>query len=129
MPPLCRAQLTPPVLSTLLFCLRFPKLEALHFGWQCLTDQRRKSSPSPAGSPGNCLEVSFFLQEAASLSTGREGGYISGTPLANLWLIADHRATDSLCSLRPSGCMCFLHGLLWVSATTSSCASFDKQNF
>ena len=34
--------------------------------------QLRKSPPSPAGSPGNCLEVSFFLK-VAWLPTGREG--------------------------------------------------------
>lgn len=67
------------------------------FEWQCSV-QLRTSPSSPAGSPENCLEVSFFL-EVAWLPAGREGGclwsdeHFLGWPIHGWW--AAHLARGS----------------------------------
>lgn len=48
----------------------WPALSVLNGSAQC---SAKEIPPSPAGSPGNCLEVSFFL-EVARLATVRRGG-------------------------------------------------------
>lgn len=70
-----------------------PALYVLNGRAQCSV---RKSPSSPAGSPGNCLEVSFFL-EVAWLPMG-SWEHSPGRTIRGRW--AEHMATGSLCSVR-----------------------------
>lgn len=77
--------------------------------------QLRKSPPSPAGSPGNCLEVSFFL-EVAWLPTGREGGCLWSWEHSPGWTIhawwAAHMVTGSHGSM---GHLCSCVLAIWLA--------------
>lgn len=96
--PIFRAQPSPPGHISLALSLKFATLNGfVCFEWQCSV-QLRTSPSSPAGSPENCLEVSFFL-EVAWLPAGREGGclwsdeHFLGWPIHGWW--AAHLARGS----------------------------------